>query len=1137
MTTFSSRVVQPVSLALAVILNVCVLRAGGALADSFTIRCDWLDRGNVDARSVARSYSGKYPCIVNGGEMPNEAEYDLDFPVTADYTVYALYTAAQPRPVDILLDGEQVVRGFTDVTGNWHTDHAQWFKQCTVPIAEGRHTVKLLCESCIPHICALRFESSVAFPKDWRLSRRTAKEEQTTANAPDREGFVGFYPVEPPDSYDYVQPYDPVPLSTPRADRVLEYTLIDGRKHPVEAEVVRVGDVSGGADSGDPARNELLRTDGGDLDGHTDWVAHLSAQVNEERTERETLSLSPARLRKMLTHIVELIDDFRSMSGVAPDYLANERNEADRAAFSLETLLAEAETKAKWERFYRLYLSVYRLKNDVAVSNPLIAPAAGSGGGFDRLLLAKRPTYNTSHIYTIYYDGSGRYQAGSGIFTLSPVRPDGDLTCLTTELKPEGIYRDPDLSWDARRVLFSYKPAPPDPYLIYECDIDGGNRRQLTNTQYDDVDPCYMPDGRVAFISTRCERVVLCHNAFTVSVLHTMDADGGNVRCASTNTINDFTPSVLADGQLAVSQWRYIDKHVGNNQSLWRCNPDGTRMVHVSGAHFGPVTFWGARQVPGSRLIACIFGPHMPYAVGPVGLVDPTFTHSSPAIYTNLTPEIPPPSHASWQRRESGYYADVFPLSEDYFLVSYCYGPDERDATGYGLYLLDRWNNRDLVYRDPELSSFEAFPVRARRRPAIVTPRGDGVVAVPNHADPAKTEWGSFFCQDVYNGLTGIERSEVKYLRIIEELPKPVSSKTRGHGLQNPAISYSGQFALKRLWGTVPVEADGSAHFKAPANRLIYFSALDENFMELQRMRTFTTVAPGGQYGCVGCHEQKSSTTVSHDVLAVHREPSEITPPPHGGVHGPDFYHDVQPVLTKHCIKCHSGPEPKGGHDLSPEFTNVFNVAYETLCSKGLVSYADIYQVSTLVTRPPKYYGSHASKLVEALRSTHTDRVDLAPEEFRRIVTWIDCNAPYYGTYTYARPNTTGGRGIFDAHRGPLDDIYQRRCQSCHADSSGRALYRIRLPEIEQSRPLLAPLAKAAGGDETCKAKGAGDASAPVFADTNDPDYQALAGALAEIRAEAETAPRADMRDQRPPLTDPGGRYVYRPGVVREAPK
>jgi hypothetical protein len=559
-------------------------------------------------------------------------------------------------------------------------------------------------------------------------------------------------------------------------------------------------------------------------------------------------------------------------------------------------------------------------------------------------------------------------------------------------------------------------------------------------------------------------------------------------------------------------------------------------MVHVSGTHFGPVAFWGPRQVPGSRLIACILGPHMPYAVGPVSLVDPVFTHSSPAIYTNLTPEIPPPSHASWQRRESGYYADVFPLSDKYYLVSYCYGPDERDATGYGVYLLDRWNNRDLIYRDPELSAFEPFPVQPRSKPPIVAPRGEGVTAAANHNDPARTPWGTFYCADVYNGLTGIARGEVKYLRIIEELPKPVSSRTVGHGLQNPAISYNGQFALKRLWGTVPVEADGSAHFKAPANRLVYFSALDENFMEVQRMRDFTTVAPGGREGCAGCHEKKSSAVIPRDTLALHREPSEITPPTCGGVHAPDFHYDVQPVLTQHCAKCHNGAKLEGGIDLSPEYTNVFNVAYETLCSKSLVSYVNLYQVSTLVTRPPKYYGSHASRMIKALRSTHKDRVELPPEDFRRIVTWIDCNAPYYGTYTYSHINTTGGRGIFDAHRGPLDDIYKRRCQSCHGSASDKVLCRVALPEIEKSRSLLAPLAKAAGGYQTCRAKG-NDAAPPVFADTSDPDYRSLLGILAKIRSESETLPRADMRKDRPPPTDPECRYVYRPGVAREAPR
>jgi len=1092
----------------------CLLLAFAGLAahaDTFTIRSDWFDRGNVDHDRVAKPYADKHPCIANGGKVPNQAEYDIDFPVTADYAVHALYASAEPRPVDILIDGKKIARGFKSATGSFKTSQAKWEEQCTVHITQGKHTVKLLCPGpCIPHICALRFEAKEPFPEGWRLDRRVATSGPKPTVEAHREGFVGFYPVNPPNSYDYVQPYRHVPLPEPRAHRVLEYVLIQGGKHPVTAAIESLG---GGAGR-DASRNELLQGRKGSGVDDATWVAKLSVTPPKGSAESDTLPLSPARLGRMLGHTAKLIEQFHGMPNVAPDAFAAERLEADKITARTATLLATPDSAGKWRVFYGLYVQAYKLKNQVALRNPLLA--------IDRLLLARRLTYNTSHIYTTHYDGSGRYKAGSGVFTLSPVRPDGALTCLTPTLKTEGIYRDPDLSWDGARAVFSYKPDPKTPCRIYEVGASGGEPRQLTDTIYDDTDPCYLPDGRIAFISTRCERVTLCHNAFTVSVLHTMAGDGGDVRCISSNTIHDFTPSVLNDGAIAVAQWRYVDKHVGNNQSLWRCNPDGTRLTHIAGAHFGPVTYWGARQAPGSSAIACILGPHMPYAVGPVAIVHPMFTHSSPAAYTNLTPEIPPPSHASWQRRESGYYADVFPLSEDYFLVSYCYGPDERAPSGYGIYLLDRWNNRDLVYRDAELSSFEPFPVRPRRRPPVIPPR-DGSVATPNHEPHTDTAWGEFFCLNVTEGLPGVAQGEVKYLRIVEEIPKPVSSRTRGHRLQNPAISDTGHFALKRLWGTAPVEADGSAFFKAPANKAIYFSALDKDFMEVQRMRTFVSVAPGEQFGCVGCHELKHSAPVARDVLALRRPASAITPPPDTGVRAPDFYYDVQPVLDRHCVKCHSGAKPKGNVDLGPDYTRLFSVAYETLVRRGFTSYVNIYQVSTLVTRPPKYYGSHASKVIANLRTTHKDRVKMPPGDLRRLVTWIDCNAPYYGTYAYTRPNTTGGRDIFAAHDKALGDVYKRRCQSCHKGNAERTVHRFRLPATA-TRALAAPLAKAAGGEQTC--------GKPIFADAKDPDYAKL---LAVYRA-IESNPRVDMRRTRPPLTDPKCRYVYRPGAVREGP-
>ncbi len=1082
---------------------------------SFTIRADWFDRGNVRVSTPKESYADKYPCIWNAGKVPNQSEYDVEFPVTADYTFVALYTAHSSRPVDIYLDGKKIHQGFAGVTGSWQTSHARWEPQCTMHVTEGKHTIKLLCPGpCMPHICAFRLESPVPFPQDWTLSRQIVVEQLDEAAAPEEGGgFVCGYPREPPPVYDYHQPFERVPPPTPRAHRALEYLLLGKGKYRVEAEVVRAGaDVEGSA-----ARNELLREHDLRIE-HTPWVARLSVKVDDQRTLTETLNLSPEHFEKMLRHVVELVDDFRTMKGAGGDFLDAERTEAVASLDRLEKLLAEPDTQAKWEQFYGAYVDAYRLKNRVALRNPLI--------DFDKLLLAKRLTYDTSHIYTTYYDGSHRYKAGSGICVLSPVRPDGKLANLTGELESDAIYRDPDLAFDARSVLFSYKPDLPTPCRVYEVGIDGKGLRRLTDTEYDDVDPCYLPDGRVMFVSTRCRRVTLCHNAFTVSVLHTMNRDGSGVRCISPNPIHDFKPSVMPNGQITFTRWEYVDKHLGNQQSLWAANPDGTRMTHIAGNHFGPLTYWEPFRVPDSRLYVCILAPHMPLACGPVALVDPIHTYASPAIFENVTPELPPATHFSWLRKDVGYYTYAYPLSEKYFLASYCYGPDDRDPTGYGVYLLDRWNNRDLVYRDPELGAFEPVPVRARPVPPRVVPRADPAGPEPGVLTPQTVPAGPtgvFYVTDLYQGLPGIEPGEVKYLRVIEEIPKPVSADCPGFAIQYPVISNRGHLALKRLWGTVPVEPDGSAHFAAPANRALYFAALDENFMEIQRMRSFTMVSPGERFGCVGCHEPKHSSPENRMAGALRRGPSEITPPPEAGVHGPDFFYDVQPVLDKHCAECHTGPKPKGGIDLSSDYTSLFNVAYETLTSKELVKYVSDYSCASLPTRPPKYYGSHASRVIQALRTSHRKegRVDMPPEDFRRLVTWIDCNCPYYGTYTFTRPGTIGGRELFAPHKAALEDVYKRRCQSCHEGKPDAILYRVRLPDVAESRPLLAPLAVAAGGEATCQPA--------VFTDAADPDFQKLLGIFSQLQADAASNPRADMLGRRPRLVDPECRYVYRP--------
>ena len=572
----------------------------------FTIRADWYDRGNAAVFPLGGAYADKYPCIANGGVAPNQAEWDLEFPVTADYTLSVLYASAESRPMDIYLDGQELAQGLTAATGGFDTSRAAWEKQLSFHVEKGMHTIKIVRPGpCMPHVVALRLESSVPLPAGWKLDRPASRRVRpSVAEEKPCDGTCG-YVADPPPVYDYHQSFDRLPPPLPMAQRMLEYLLIDGGKYPLTAEVVPFGEAATG-DS--PETNELARGEAA-AGAAAAWVARLSVRIDDRRTQQDVLPLVPGDLHKMLDHTVLLVERFRAMPGVAADYLAGERARAAALGAEAKGLLTSADSSAKWRKFFEIYCQAYRLKHRVALANPML--------GFGRLLFARRLSYNSSHIYTTHFDGSTRFKAGGGIYELAPLRPDGRLRALAAGLKSDGIFRDAELSFDAQKVLFSYKPDPPTAYHVYEVGIDGNGLRQVTSGPYDDVDARYLPDGkRIVFVSTRCRRVVLCHNAFTVSVLHTMNRDGSDVRCISPNTVNDFRPNVTPSGQIAFTRWEYVEKHAGNNQSLWVTRPDGTQMAHVAGAHFGPLTYWDAYRIPESRFFACILAPHMPFPAG-----------------------------------------------------------------------------------------------------------------------------------------------------------------------------------------------------------------------------------------------------------------------------------------------------------------------------------------------------------------------------------------------------------------------------------------------------------------------------------------------------------------------------------------
>ncbi len=642
---------------------------------------------------------------------------------------------------------------------------------------------------------------------------------------------------------------------------------------------------------------------------------------------------------------------------------------------------------------------------------------------FDKLVFLRRFTYQSSHIYTDHYDGSTLQ--GGNLCILSPVAPDGKVTELVPELK-DGIIGNYDLSYDARRVVFSYKPAPDQGYRIFEVGIDGQRLRQLTHDGpdeplmhtryghgYDDLDPCYLPGGRIVFTSTRAKRAVLCTPNFTSTSLHVMDADGSNIHAISGNTINEFTPTMMHDGRVLYTRWEYVDKGAGDVQSLWAVRPDGSGGAHVYKNNLSrPSAMMDARQIPGSNKIVAIGAPHMPLAVGSVLLVDIRVSQQLASGMTNLTPAIGLPPHGGWPNPGAGFYANPYPLGEDLFLVSFCHGPKHNNPSGYAIYYFDSSGTRQLLYRDDKYSCFRPMPLRPRPIPPRI-PAAEQLAGIPANDEPksGSEENATLFLEDVYAGMTGIERGRVKYLRVMEDVPKPWApswvSPACGDsiGLQHPAISLNGHYTVKRVHGIVPVHEDGSALFTVPPGRNLYFQALDENYMELQRMRTFVNLMPGETRSCVGCHESRQTAALPRSTLpsALREDPLPLAPQP-GDAAVPRTVHyptDVQPVLDRHCVSCHGATEPAAGLDLSGELTTLFNRSYENLIRRGLVNKVDVTPRDNYIPAVrPLTFGSHRSNLIEQIRRQGGPcSASLAHEEFVRVVTWIDANAPYYGLY------------------------------------------------------------------------------------------------------------------------------------------
>jgi len=753
--------------------------------------------------------------------------------------------------------------------------------------------------------------------------------------------------------------------------------------------------------------------------------------------------VNPTAMRRAIT---DLIKTFGADYSDGQDYLNTLENYEKRLPVIKEAL------KQRDGDALRAAEEIIAFQRQAMLSNPLLK--------FYRLLLIKRkpigdprraqePDRGIGKFIGLPQQSSWQLQTMNNtdgwdneICVLSQTGPEGKLTTLYSP--PDGrLISEMDLDFDAGKLMFSM-PDASKLWQVFEIGTDGTKLRQLSPDDQPEVhnfDSCYLPDGRIVFISSAPFQGVPCNASVNVGMSYIMDADGGNIRQLCFEQDHNFCPTVMNDGRVLYLRWEYTDiPHVWA-RFLFTMNPDGTsqREFYGSGGYWPNAIFY-ARPIPNhpTKVVGIVTGHHVG-RIGEMVVFDPALARKSaegviqrigsagtkvqPLIQDKLAMECWPKFLHPW------------PLSEKYFLAA-C-KPRPQDL--WGIYLVDTFDNIVLLKEIEGYALLEPIPLRKTKRPPIIVDRVD-----------LTRDDALVFLEDIYKGqgLKNVPRGAVKKLRLF----------TYHFGYHkvagiNHRVGADGPWEPKRILGTVPVEADGSAVFRVPANTPISIQPLDADGKALQLMRSWMTAMPGEIVSCVGCHETQSTGPPNQRTIAAGKEPAEIEQW-HGPARGFSFKREVQPVLDKYCISCHDGGERNDGQNIPdlrhdqgrfyayrngvPEADIISGVSRERLVK----AYGGVFEPSYITLRSfvrvgglesdlrilaPGEFSADTTELVQMLTKGHYG-VKLDPEAWQRIITWIDLNAPCHGTWA----EVVGQDKMRDNHRrrfelrrlygGPLDD-------------------------------------------------------------------------------------------------------------------
>lgn len=539
------------------------------------------------------------------------------------------------------------------------------------------------------------------------------------------------------------------------------------------------------------------------------------------------------------------------------------------------------------------------------------------------------------------------------------INADGTVSTEVLLDCPEGVVRDPCVSYDGGKLAFSMRRTShdgDDDFHLYTMDLADGSVRQITfGAGTADMEPQWLPDGTLLFTSTRCVFSAPCWWS-SVCNLYTCDAEGRYIRRLGSDHGHTVFPHMMDDGRVIYTRWEYSDRTAGYLHSLFIMHPDGTNQTEFYGNNSQfPAAILHARGVPRSTKVIAIAGAHHIDQRGKLIMIDRNVGTQAGIGVKFLAPERDYPYRESMgtggsivHDTEGEQFQYPYPLDEDNYVV--CYSPEGGPVRGlkgikdgkagspaFGIYWMHRGGQRELLIYDPVISSGQQ--VALRRSP----PPFQRSSTVDEH----RTQ-GRFYVQNIYfgPGLKGVKAGTVRKIRVVGLDYRAKGTVALGlhpwGGHQtSPCAINNGSYDVKHALGTVDVEEDGSCSFECPSRVPVYFQMLDAKGRMVQNMRSWTMVLPGELAACVGCHEDKHSTYEDRHPLTIasKKPPQKIRPffaegdepvqemerfltdsekraMRYLGTNAPQatdvprgfsYTREIQPIWDEHCIQCHAG--------------------------------------------------------------------------------------------------------------------------------------------------------------------------------------------------------------------------------------